>query len=59
MGGSNSAQQHVKAGLLNEIRLYLVPILLGVGIRLFDHIYTKHIKLESARLSEEQGVIHQ
>jgi dihydrofolate reductase len=40
MGGSNAGQQHVKEGMLNEIRLYLVPILLGVGIRLFDHINT-------------------
>jgi dihydrofolate reductase len=59
MGGANVAQQYVKAGLLNEIRLHLVPILFGEGIRLFDHIGTEHIRLESAGVSEDNGVIHQ
>ena len=38
MGGANVAQQSLTAGLLDEIRIHLVPVLLGAGIRLFDHL---------------------
>jgi len=58
VGGANVAQQCISAGLLDEIRLHLVPILLGDGIRLFDHIGTKQIELESTRVIESPGVTH-
>ncbi len=45
MGSASIAQQCVQAGLLDEIQLHLVPMLLGGGIRLFDHIGTKPIQL--------------
>ena len=35
-GGANAAQQYLAAGLLDEIRLHVVPVLLGGGVRLFD-----------------------
>jgi dihydrofolate reductase len=34
--GANLAAQCVRAGLLDEIVIHLVPILLGEGVRLFD-----------------------
>ena len=58
LGGANTAQQCVKAGLLDEILIHLVPVLLGEGIRLFDHIGTEHIKLESTKVVESPGVTH-
>ena len=36
--GSQATQQALRAGLLDEIQLSLVPMLLGGGVRLFDHI---------------------
>jgi dihydrofolate reductase len=36
--GSQAAQQCLRAGLLDEIWVALVPLLLGGGVRLFDHI---------------------
>ena len=48
MGGPTVAQQAVRAGLVDEIRLHLVPVLFGAGTRLFDDIGTKHIELEPA-----------
>jgi dihydrofolate reductase len=39
-GGADLAQQFLNAGLLDEIRLHLVPILLGAGTRLFDGVRT-------------------
>ncbi len=45
-GGANIAQQYLNAGLVDEIQIYLVPILLGNGLRLFDYIPMEPIGLE-------------
>ncbi|MBV9788689.1 MAG: dihydrofolate reductase family protein, partial [Chloroflexi bacterium] len=37
IGSSTTVQQALQAGLLDEIEIDLVPILLGSGVRLFDH----------------------
>src|SRR6266566_5268848 len=58
MGSASIAGQCLQAGLLDEIQLHLVPMLLGGGIRLFDHIGTKLIQLESVKVIEATGVIH-
>jgi dihydrofolate reductase len=39
-GGADIAQQFLKAGLLDKIRLHLVPIILASGTRLFDGVRT-------------------
>ena len=51
-------QQCLKAGLLDEIHIDLVPVLLGAGIRLFDHLEPDPIELESTRVVEAPGVTH-
>ena len=50
-------QQCLKAGLLEEIHIDLVPVLLGAGIRLFDHLDSP-IELESTEVTESTGVTH-
>ncbi len=57
-GGANTAQQYIQAGLLDEIQIHLVSVLLGEGIRLFEHIATSHIELESTRVIKSPGVTH-
>ena len=57
-GGAATAQQFLKAGLLDEIQIHLVLVLLGEGKRLFDHLGTEHIELESTRVIESPGVTH-
>ena len=37
-GGANAAQQYLKAGLVDEMEIHLVPLLLGSGERLFDGV---------------------
>ncbi|KIQ36240.1 deaminase/reductase [Variovorax paradoxus] len=37
-GGARAAQQYLKAGLVDEAQLHLVPTLLGGGERLFDDV---------------------
>jgi len=51
-------QQCLKAGLLDEIHLDLVPVLLGAGVRLFDHLGAAPIELERTRVVEALGVTH-
>jgi dihydrofolate reductase len=41
-GGARVAQQYLSAGLVDEMQLHLVPMLLGGGERLFDHVGDLH-----------------
>jgi dihydrofolate reductase len=58
LGGANAAQQYLKAGLLDSVRLQLVPVLLGEGIRLFEHLGSEPIELERTQVIEAPGVTH-
>jgi dihydrofolate reductase len=55
--GSQAAQQCLRAGLLDEIQLSVVPLLLGGGVRLFDHIGGP-VRLETISVVDAPGVIH-
>jgi dihydrofolate reductase len=35
-GGANAIQQFMTAGLVDELRIHLAPVLLGSGVRLFE-----------------------
>jgi dihydrofolate reductase len=56
--GASSVQQALKAGLLDEIHLNIAPVLLGEGVRLFDHLGPEPIHLEHIRTLETPGAIH-
>jgi dihydrofolate reductase len=55
---ANILQQCLKAGLLDELYIDLVPVLLGNGVRLFEHLGTEPIELERIRAIEAPGVTH-
>ena len=57
-GGANADQQYIKARLLDEIQIHLIPILLGEGIRLFDNPEDYHVELERTSVIESPGVTH-
>jgi dihydrofolate reductase len=57
-GGANVVQQYLKAGLLDEIQIHLIPILLGDGRRLFDQLDTQQLELETTRVIGSPGVTH-
>ena len=40
--GADIAQQFLSAGLIDEIQINHVPILLGDGVRLFEHLNMKN-----------------
>ena len=56
--GANLVQQCIKAGLLDEIHLDMVPVVLGGGVGLFDHLSSGPIELERTRVIEGAGVTH-
>ena len=58
VGAASIVQQCIEAGLLDEIHVDLVPVLLGGGVRLFEHLGTGPIELESTRVVEAPGVTH-
>jgi dihydrofolate reductase len=58
IGSASIAQQCLKAGLLDEIHIDLAPVLLGGGVRLFDHFGTELIELEKIKVVEGKDVTH-
>lgn len=58
IGGADVAQQALKAGLVDELMLHLVPVLLSDGVRLFEHFGTQQFDLEIAEVIPAQGVTH-
>jgi dihydrofolate reductase len=58
VGSASIAQQLLKVGLLDGIRIDLVPVLLGAGVRLFDHLGAEPIELESTSVTVAPGVTH-
>ena len=56
--GGSAVQQALKAGLLDEFHMNIANVLLGEGVRLFDHIGTEPIHLERLRVLETPGATH-
>jgi dihydrofolate reductase len=57
-GGANIMRQYLKAGLLDEMHIHLVPILLGGGVRLFEGLDPEGIELRRASSIETPGATH-
>lgn len=58
ISSANIAQQCIRAGLLDEVHVDLVPALLGGGVRLFDNLGETPINMEIMRVVEGKGVTH-
>src|ERR687893_627365 len=58
VGAASIAQQCLRVGILDEVHVDLVPVLLGDGVRLFEHLGAVPIELESTRVIEGAGVTH-
>jgi dihydrofolate reductase len=57
--GSSITQRMLTTGLLDEMEIHLIPVLLGDGVRLFEHLGVEHRELERIRVVEgEGGVTH-
>ena len=58
MHGAYTAQQALKAGVLDAIEIQLRPVLLGQGRRLFDDFPPEHIELDLLRALEAPDTMH-
>ncbi|WP_378732901.1 dihydrofolate reductase family protein [Nocardia brasiliensis] len=56
--GAGAAQALLRAGLLDEMEIHLVPVLLGEGRRLFDGLGPDHIELDVVRRLAARDVTH-
>lgn len=52
IGGASTAHQALRAGLVDEIQIDIVPILLCGGLRLFQALETEQIQLERLKVVE-------
>jgi dihydrofolate reductase len=57
-GGANAVQQYLRAGLLDELQIHLVPLLLGSGVRLLDDVADGPVGLEITRVVDSPTVTH-
>jgi dihydrofolate reductase len=57
-GGARAAQQYLRAGLVDEMLISLVPILLGDGERLFEDLGGRLPALEPMSTTIAPGVVH-
>ncbi|HEX6543194.1 MAG TPA: dihydrofolate reductase family protein [Ktedonobacterales bacterium] len=56
MGGANTINQYLSAGLLDELWLHIVPITIGEGARLFEGV--PNLQLEPLEISGTPLVTH-
>jgi len=57
-GGADVVQQYLKAGLLDELQIHVVPLLLGGGVSLFGSLDIDQAELEQTRVIASPSVTH-
>jgi dihydrofolate reductase len=58
MGGADTGQQFLRAGLVDELSIHLVPVLFGSGTRMFEHLGDQHLQLEHAGTVQTAAATH-
>ena len=57
-GGADVAQQYLKAGLIDEMQIHVVPVLLGDGARLFENTGGRQAAYDCVRAISSPSVSH-
>lgn len=57
-GGADTVQQAIRAGLVDEMHLHVLPFLMGEGVRLFDRLGPDHIELDPIHVLHSPEVTH-
>jgi dihydrofolate reductase len=52
IGRTEIGQQYIRAGLIDGILIFLVPVLLGSGTTMFEHLGEEHKRLQSVGVIE-------
>lgn len=58
MGGASIGQQYIRAGLVDELSIHLVPILFGEGTRMFETVVDDHVRLEQVGVTVSAAATH-
>lgn len=58
MGGAHVIQQYLNAGLFDELRVHVAPVLLGAGRRLFEGVNAHCIQLDNKGVVETPRAVH-
>lgn len=56
MGGATTINQYLAAGLIDELRLHIVPVTVGSGARLFENV--PNLRMEAVSCSGTEVVTH-
>jgi dihydrofolate reductase len=51
-------QEYLKAGLLDEMQIHVIPVLFGDGTRLFEDLGGRRIELKKTSLIDTPGATH-
>ena len=57
-GGADAAQQYLRAGLVDELHITLVPVIFGEGLCLFDNLGGDVMNLNTLDVVRGEGVTH-
>jgi dihydrofolate reductase len=58
MGGANTINQYLAAGVVDEVNISMAQLLLGHGERLFENLGDSPPRFEQTRIVEAPGVVH-
>ncbi|MFD0854720.1 dihydrofolate reductase family protein, partial [Actinomadura adrarensis] len=58
MGGADLGNRFLKAGLVDQIGIHLIPVLFGGGLRLTEYLGDDHIHLEVHEVTDTPNVTH-
>ena len=56
--GAEITRELIRLRMIDELHVHLNPVLLGEGVRLFDHLGSDHIELDIADCSPSTKVTH-
>jgi dihydrofolate reductase len=57
-GGATTVQQFLRAGLLDQLQIHLIPVVLGGGVRFFEETGRPPIQMERVKVMVSPGVTH-
>jgi dihydrofolate reductase len=58
MGGAETGQQYLRAGLVDELSIHLVPVLFGAGTKMFEGLGEQHLQLENRGSVQTSSATH-
>lgn len=58
MGGAETGQQYLRAGLIDELSIHLIPVLFGTGTRMFESLGDGHVQLANAGSIQTSAATH-